>query len=143
MKFGGKLRTIWVIAVFAAHPITASAFPPARKLTRQQAISLAKTAVDHQMRNIHPRGKYSLEPMARENDQRFISFEALAVWDPARVGSAVIGNYSVDLTTGRVWDDSSCEEIRFRQLELLRQRYIHALGEKDGREREPLSCRDA
>lgn len=140
------VRLIYLFAVAAASYPAAAAHPPPtmkRTLTLKQAASLVEIAVRHQLKAVHPRGPFSLETIAVENNKRFRSFEALGVWDSSRAGSAVIGNYSVNMTTAQVWDDTSCEEMRFPQLDALKRRYIPRVNLKAGKRgvnAPPRSC---
>jgi hypothetical protein len=122
IKAETKSLLLYVSLTFCA---TTYASPVAPKtLTIKQAASLTRIAVRNFVDQFHPGGPFTLESMAIEHDNRFHSFEALGVWDSSQPGSAVIGNYTVNMTTGQVWDLSSCGEIKFPRLQNLRRRYV-------------------
>src|SRR5205823_3608417 len=91
---------------------------PNAELTPGEASSLVKLVVRNKIRNVHPHGNFSIEPMAVQKDKGFLAYEALGVWSEKQ-GSAVLGNYSVNLQTAEVWNIDSCEKIRFAQLYLV------------------------
>jgi hypothetical protein len=106
--------------------------PPRKQhLSIHQAAALVDLVVLHDTRDVHPRGNFSLDPMAIEPDKRFKSFEALGVWRSE--GSAVLGNYSVNLATADVWNLSKCKRIEFPRLTALQTRYRRHLSHSAAR----------
>ena len=67
---------------------------------------------------------FSLEPLAKEPDKRFFSFEALGNFESDRPGSAVIGNYAVDRRTAEVWDLILCKRVEFAALREARSKLL-------------------
>ncbi len=111
------LPTALALAFLASTP----ALP--RELTVRESDALVRLAVQHQIAPLPWHGPFSLESLAREDDPRFSSFEALGVWTANEGGSAVLGNYSVNRATAEVWDLSSCTRIAFRALVKMQKRY--------------------
>jgi len=111
---------------------------PMNRITAKQAVSLVERAVRQQIRSIPHHGTFTLDPMAIEPDERFLSYQALGVWK-SDSGSAVIGNYSVNLQTGEVWDLTACQTVEFRGLHIPRGRYI--VQDKRWRGISPPACR--
>jgi len=141
MKTFGLLSLIFILLAPAAHNAVAQASSAiVNRIAPNQAASLVRLAVLHQIRAIPHHGTFSLDQNVVEPDKRFLSYQAMGIWHPGDYGSAVVGTYSVNLRTAEVWDITTCKTIEFRQLRVLQERYLGA--NQRLHEDPPSLCRD-
>ncbi|HEY2069302.1 MAG TPA: hypothetical protein VGG48_07095 [Rhizomicrobium sp.] len=130
---------IWLSACFLGL-LAGTSYAAQGELPPAESVALAHFAIQHQFLKLPVHGAFSLDPMAREDDPHFASFEALGVWTNNKYGSAVLGNYSVNRLTGEVWDLFTCERIDFRALAKQQARYRARFGLSPPNGLQPALC---
>jgi hypothetical protein len=96
--------------------------PRSGEITIGDAVSLVNLAVRRQIASVKHRGVFSLDGVDPYLEPGFYTFQAHG-WSPGP-GSALIGNYAVDRHTAAVWNEDSCEIIKFASLTKLQDKIL-------------------